>query len=112
MKTINIFDIHISDLTEKIGQYPNNAENYYRRGKAYDAKGNQNEAIIDYSKAIKLKSDFLDAYLSRSLCYKKMCLKNEAINDFNEVIRLDPVYAGSAVLYGFTTKTIVVDVSI
>jgi len=110
MKTVNSLDLVISDLTETIGKNPNNAENYYRRGKAYDDSGKQNEAIMDFSEAIKLKPDYIDAYLKRCLCYKKMGLSKEAINDFNEIIGLNPEYATSATLYGFITKTIAVDI--
>jgi tetratricopeptide (TPR) repeat protein len=110
MRKINILDIVISDFTETIGLNPNDVENYYRRGLAYDNNDQQNEAIIDFSKTINLKPDYADAYLRRSLCYKKIGLYAEAINDYNEVIKLKPEYAGLAILYGFITKTIAVGI--
>jgi len=110
MKTINTADIWISELTETISLNPNDAENYFKRASYYEIRDMQDEAVADYSEVIKLKPDYIDAYLKRSLCYKKAGLYKEAISDFNEVIRLNPEYAGSAVLYGFITKTTVVDI--
>jgi tetratricopeptide (TPR) repeat protein len=110
MRVINFADIWISDLTETIGQNPNDAENYFKRASFYEIRGKQDEAIADYSETINLKPDYIDAYLKRSQCYIRNGLKSEAVSDFNEVIRLNPEYASRAILYGFITKTVAVNV--
>jgi len=111
MREINILDVIINDFTEKIGLNPNDAETYYKRGQAYDNQGKHNAALMDFSMTIKLKPNYVDAYIGRAICYKNLGLYEEAISDYNEVIRLNPDYIGLAILYGFRTKTIVVDIS-
>jgi tetratricopeptide (TPR) repeat protein len=110
VRVINIADIWISLYTSAIGINPNDAEIYYKRASFYEISDKQDEAIADYSETIRLKPDYTDAYLRRLLCYKKTGRYNEAISDFNEVIRLNPEYASLAILYGFITKTVAVDV--
>jgi len=110
IRLVNTADVWIHMYTKAISLNPNDAELYYKRASFYEIRDKQDEAIADYSEVINLKPDYIDAYLRRLCCYKKTGQYNEAINDFNEIIRLDSGYTSLAVLYGFITKTVAVDV--
>jgi tetratricopeptide (TPR) repeat protein len=60
------------------------------RGIAHRLKGNYDDAIADYSRAIKLKDDFAAAFSNRGLAYAKSGRYREAIPDFNRAVALDP----------------------
>ena len=45
------------------------ADAYYNRGLAYYAKGQHDQAISDYNKAIEINPRFADAYLNRGGAY-------------------------------------------
>ena len=110
VRVINIADSWISIYTKAIGINPNDAEIYYKRASFYEIRDKQDEAIADYSEVINLKPDYIDAYLKRSQCYIRNGLKSEAVSDFNAVIKLNPDYTSLALLYGFITKAVAVDV--
>ena len=52
------------------------------------------KAISSYDQAIRLKSDFLEAYLNRGLAKYALDKYDEAITDYNKVIQLEPDFAG------------------
>jgi tetratricopeptide (TPR) repeat protein len=58
-------------------------DTHYRKG-AYDV------AILDYSKAIRLDSNYVAAYLHRANAYNQKDDCAKAIADYNRVIRFDP----------------------
>jgi tetratricopeptide (TPR) repeat protein len=51
------------------------------------------EAIADYTRAIEIQPDFLDAYFGRGTVYLKQGKLDEAFADFNHTIELNPDYA-------------------
>jgi tetratricopeptide (TPR) repeat protein len=61
----------------------NSGDAHYRKG-AYDV------AILDYTKAIRLDSNYVAAYLHRGNAYNQKDDGARAIADYNRVIRLDP----------------------
>ena len=76
--------------------YPDNAEYYWRRG-ALEAV--PEKAIEDLNRAIQLKPDLVQAYMSRAIVYNNMAGQNPeerqnrfmfAIDDCNTVIRQEP----------------------
>ena len=83
------FDSAIVMLT-KILTEENNAEAYYYRGWDYSKKGQHDQAITDYSQAIKLKPDFVYAYAARGISYKANGQIDPAIADYSQAIRLKP----------------------
>ena len=70
---------------------------YVRRGNAYNAKRNYDQAITDYSAAIKLDPKDKDAYVDRGDAYQAQGDHDKAIADENEAIRLDPKYKSAYV---------------
>ncbi len=65
-----------------------NFEIYYSRGLAYYKIGQYDEAISDFTEALKLKPKHADIYYSRGLAYNKIGQYDKAISDFTEAIKL------------------------
>ena len=69
------------------------AETYYYRGNTKRDIGFYQNAISDYSKAIRLKPDFVEAYHNRGIVKAVLGQHFDAIADYDIAIRLDPDYA-------------------
>jgi len=70
------------------------AEYYYNRGVAHLRKGQNDQAISDFSMAILLNPKFVMAYNNRGLAYgRDKGRYDKAISDFNKAIELYPSYA-------------------
>jgi tetratricopeptide (TPR) repeat protein len=80
-------------LTRKTNDNPQTAYDFRRRGSAFlfDYK-NYNAAIADFTSAIKLNPNDVDAWFVRGRAYYYSNDYNSAINDFSEVIRLNPKF--------------------
>ncbi len=59
-------------------------------GNVHYAKGEDQEAIADYTEAIRLDPDYAVAYNNRGLAYRYLGEYERAIDDCTEAIRLDP----------------------
>lgn len=59
------------------------------RGEAYQALGDLNAALLDYSEAIKLKPDYALAYVRRGQVRQIKNLMDKAIEDYNRALTLD-----------------------
>ena len=57
---------------------------------AYDKTGDPDRAIVDYTKAIRLKPNFANAYTNRGGAYHDKGEHARAIVDFDAVIDLQP----------------------
>jgi len=55
--------------------------------------GQFEEAISDFTEAVKLKPKHFDFYYSRGLAYNKLGQYDEAISDFTEAIKLKSIAA-------------------
>jgi tetratricopeptide (TPR) repeat protein len=73
---------------------PNKARPYSNRGLAYQAKGNLDQALLDYNRAIGNEPDLAaEAYLNRGNVYQYKGSLDQAILDYNKVIENEPDYA-------------------
>ena len=63
-------------------------------------RGDHDKAICHYTRAIKLKWDYAEAYNNRGVAYGKKGKVDLAIEDFNSAIKLKPDYAGASVNRG------------
>jgi len=68
---------------------------YTNRGTTYSKKGNYEEAIREYDRAIEVNPSYTVAYYNRSVAYTKTGQYERAINDCNTVLQLDPKHANS-----------------
>jgi tetratricopeptide (TPR) repeat protein len=68
---------------------------YNHRGGAYQAKGDLDRAIADYSEATRLDAKNAGSYYNRGNAYQEKGDLDRAIADYGEAIRLDPKNAGS-----------------
>ena len=62
---------------------------------AYGVKGDDDRAIVDFTKAIELKPNYADAYYSRGVAYKNKNNPDRATADFHKAIALKPDYAST-----------------
>jgi tetratricopeptide (TPR) repeat protein len=61
------YDCQIAAASKAIQANSNDAAAYVKRGNAYDEKGNSNQAILDYNKAIELNPKNSSAYYNRAV---------------------------------------------
>jgi tetratricopeptide (TPR) repeat protein len=71
------------------------------RGLSHAEKGDHDQAIADFTEAIRLDPKNADAYYSRALSYDLKSDHDQAIADFTEAIRLHP---NNAKFYAFRAK--------
>ena len=62
-------------------------------GLMHSSRGEYEEAIADYTEAIRLDPTYAMAYRSRGVAHHHLGEFEEAISDYTEAIRLDPDYA-------------------
>jgi len=71
------------------------AHGYFYLGNYYDALGNDEEAVKNYSLSISRNDDYLLAYNNRGIIRGKQMNMNAAIADFTKAITVNPDYAES-----------------
>ena len=69
------------------------AEDWYEKGKLQGKAGNYNEAIESYNNAIRLKPDYIYAFMQRGFLYSVLKNFEQAISDFSKTVEIDPAYA-------------------
>jgi len=79
----------IDDFTSAINLKPN-PRYYYKRGFAYAYLKDRENAIKDYTAAIKNKPDYVEVYLERGFTYNNMGEYDKAIADFTQMAELAP----------------------
>jgi tetratricopeptide (TPR) repeat protein len=78
------------DYAQAIKLDPNFALAYSKRGLAYSAKGDYDQAILDHTRAIELAPNFAAAYSNRGNTYSAKGDDDQAILDSTRAIELDP----------------------
>ena len=78
---------------DAVHKSPNKARPYSNRGNAYKAKGNLDQAISDYNKAIEIDSNLAEAYNNRGNAYQTKGNLDQATLDYNKAIEIKPNYA-------------------
>ena len=69
------------------------AEFYNNRGMAYRDKGQYDQAISDYNKALEINSKYAYAYNNRGMAYRDKGQYDQAISDYNKALEINPKYA-------------------
>jgi lipoprotein NlpI len=68
---------------------------YNNRGIANKAKGNYNQAISDYDRAIELNREYANAYNNRGVVHYAIGNLDQAISDYNKAIELNPKHVNA-----------------
>ena len=92
------YDKIIADCTKILETNPNDADAYFKRGKAYLYKKNYNKAIDDFTRAITINPNDADAYCGRGRCYINREGNNKdnsskAFDNFTKAIAINPNHA-------------------
>jgi tetratricopeptide (TPR) repeat protein len=80
-------------LTEVIRRAPTNAGAYLNRGSAEASAGEVTLAIGDYTTALHLQHDLVEAWYNRGTTYTHLRRYENVVADFTEAIRLKPDFA-------------------
>jgi tetratricopeptide (TPR) repeat protein len=68
---------------------PNNANEYFQKGKIYLYQDNYKDALTNYNKSIELNPNIAEFYYNRAVIYDLTNNINKAINDYTKTIELD-----------------------
>ncbi|MBW1915530.1 MAG: tetratricopeptide repeat protein [Deltaproteobacteria bacterium] len=98
MKQINIqtillmwiFIILFVTGCEEVQKQTLDADFYINQGNAYVGKGQYDQAISDFNKAIQINPRFAKAYYNRGVAYKRKGQYDQAISDYNKAIEINP----------------------
>ena len=82
------FKDEIHDNSQKIREEPENYIYYLRRGVAYSNLGLNPDAITDYNKVIKLKSDIPEAYYNRGVARARFRYTKISCQDIKKAANL------------------------
>ncbi|MBW4663048.1 MAG: hypothetical protein KME01_02430 [Chroococcus sp. CMT-3BRIN-NPC107] len=74
--------------TQAIRIAPYDADAYYKRGTSYQALGDSQGSLCDFTEAIKLNSSHASAYYSRGLAHIELGNKKRAVQDLREAAKL------------------------
>jgi tetratricopeptide (TPR) repeat protein len=64
----------------------------YNRGLANKEKGEYDQAISDYNKALELKPNYADAYNNRGIAHDDKGEYDQAISDYDMALKINPTY--------------------
>jgi tetratricopeptide (TPR) repeat protein len=85
-----IGDRALPDLTSQAPSVPKTADDWFYRGVKKGDEQDWQGAIADFSEAIRLNPNLIEAYNDRGTAYSILGENAKAIADFNEAIRLKP----------------------
>jgi tetratricopeptide (TPR) repeat protein len=86
----NILSICVLIIITFVGCAEMEPGSYYNRALIYDKKGQYDQAIADYNKAIEINPGDAMAYHNRALIYDKKGQYDQAIADYNKTIKINP----------------------
>ncbi len=85
-------------------KYGSTAEYWVNKGYIYDKKGQYQDAVDAYKKAIRIDATHLLAHHNLAVSYKDLGYYDLAIEEYNAIVRIDPryeeAYFGMGIVYG------------
>jgi len=82
-----LFSCEHSRETEKT---PYDANTYFNMGTVQLEKGQNEQAIVFFNKALDLNPKYVDAYYNRGIAYRRQGLNELAIADYTKTLELNP----------------------
>ena len=79
--------------TEQEKTESRDAETYNNRGIGYEEKGQYDQAILEYNKALEINPRYAAAYVNRGNAYSAKGQYDQAISEFNKALEINPRYA-------------------
>ena len=80
----------VQTANDGLEKYPGNPRLLNSRGVGFAAQSRTNEAIADFTTAIKADPRFFNAYRNRGRAYFTLIMNDKAIADYNEAININP----------------------
>jgi WD40 repeat protein len=93
LKNYQYIDTNTSSNKTNVSSQASTPEIIYQRGMSKAAKGQYNEAIEDFTIAIRLKPDYIEAYKFRALACEKLGYINRAKSDYKKAIELKAIHS-------------------
>ena len=87
---IVLFFLFSCATTEQKQSQSRNPKFYNNRGIAYGEKGQYDQALSDFNKAIEINPRYVKAYNNRGIVYRLKGQYDQAISDFNKAIEINP----------------------
>ena len=88
-------------MNRAIDLRPSNYLAHYNRGLAYHGKGNPDQAIQEYTEAIRLYSGYGPAYRSRGNAYMNKREYPRAVAEFDQALKINPSDADALISRGY-----------
>jgi tetratricopeptide (TPR) repeat protein len=89
--TILIVSLLFSCSAQEKQVVSRDADFYNNRGNAYAKKGQYDQAISDFNRAIEINPRYTMAYNNRGIVYRIKGRYDQAISDFNKAIGINPL---------------------
>jgi tetratricopeptide (TPR) repeat protein len=90
------------------GAYAGEASTYYNRGNSNFSNGQFDQAISNYTRALKINPRHSNAYTNRGNTYNVLLQYDKALSDFSDALKINPqsgyAYNGRALTYYFQRK--------
>ena len=86
----SIWKNEITLLNDVIRKSPHKERPFNNRGLVLSGQGNLDQAIADFSQAIKINPEYTNAYINRGFMYNKQGDLNRAIVDYGKAIEINP----------------------
>ena len=83
------FSIFALLLISLPGCEPRTAVDYNRRGVAWFAEGDNEKAVADFTKAIRIDPELVEVYKQRGLAYEKLGSSDQARRDLQKAEQLE-----------------------
>ncbi len=99
--TLKTMEVHAGPETDKTDEMGlQDARFYNKRGLSHVSTRNYEQAIVEYSRAIKLDEHYAEAYSNRSTAHILMSNYGEAVADCNRALKLAPNFVSCYVNRG------------
>lgn len=98
------YEARLTELSQVITQFPNDARALAHRGEVYCLIGRPAESLADLDRALRLKPDYFWALARRGETFRIQKQFEQALIDFDHAIELSPTYSWALAHRGATYR--------